>query len=290
MPGVTRRNSSISIGWRPGSSFRSASLRSGASTTASYAARSVCVDGLDSGLDLQAAAQASRSTTRFIEASLPERGAFLSRGETRSPAGRCSAFGPRNLPDSAPAPGAATLPGARLHPAAGAGTQVVDRARDLASDVPLERDAALLRASELHVALAFFVQDRQAAEQGRVTGQRRARGDLDVIDELLGAVLIRIAAACPAGLAIEAHADSFARAASTRRGICRTSAAGRPSTRRAKPAAHRRAAAPARKSACAETSGCPRSDHASGRNFRKTPPAAEPIPAASPPAAASAPT
>src|SRR2546427_820217 len=261
MPGVTRRNSSISSGWRP---------------------------GLGTGLASGCAGEQEHDA--FHRRVLPERGAWLSRGGTRSPAARRSAFGPRNLPDSAPAPGAATFPGARLHPAAGAGTQVVDRARDLASDVPLERDAALLRASKLHVALALFVQDRQAAEQGRVAGQRRAQGDLDVIDELLGAVLIRVAAACPAGLAVEAHADSFARAASTRWGICRTSAAGRPSTRRAKPAAPRRADAPARKSACAETSGCPRSDHASGRNFTKTPPAAEPIPAASPPAAASAPT
>src|SRR5581483_6352296 len=124
----------------------------------------------------------------------------------------------------------------------------------------------------------------------RVAGEGGARSHLHVVDVPFGAVLVGIAAARAAGLAVEDHAESFARTSSAGRGISTTSAGARDSTRRASPAAQKRAAAPTRKSACAATSGWPKSDHASGSSLTAAPPAAEPIPAARPPAAASVPT
>src|SRR4051812_4902699 len=69
MPGFTPRNSSISTGLRPGSSLRSVSVRSGASTSALNAlggGAAAGAAGAGAGPDLQAAQQASRSKKRFM--------------------------------------------------------------------------------------------------------------------------------------------------------------------------------------------------------------------------------
>src|SRR6185436_7316754 len=170
------------------------------------------------------------------------------------------------------------------------GPQRVDGASDAHAEPALQRDAALFAPSQAHVAFAGVVHHRQAPQQRGVAGQRGARADLDVVHVPFGAVLVDVAAAGAAGLAVEAHADSFARSCRSRRGISTTSASGRSSTRRASMAAQRRAPAPTRKSACAATSGRPNSDQASGKSFTIAPPAAEPNPAARPPTAATAPT
>src|SRR5262249_36857887 len=185
---------------------------------------------------------------------------------------------------------ATALARARLHPMAGRGPQRVDGARDVLAQASLERHAALVGAAQPHVPLSLAVQDGELAQERGMLAQGSARGDLDVVDVLLGAVLVAIAAASPASLAVEAHADSFARTGSARWGNRTTSATGRSFTRSARPAEQSRAAAPTRKRACAEVRGCPRSVQATGKHLTRPPPAAEPIPAARPPAAASAPT
>src|SRR5689334_10762697 len=75
MPGRTPRNSSISAGFRPGSSLRSAASRSDAATTAAAVARAsgaAAAVGAGAGADLHAAAQAKRRTMRFIGGSFRE--------------------------------------------------------------------------------------------------------------------------------------------------------------------------------------------------------------------------
>src|SRR5467141_869514 len=130
----------------------------------------------------------------------------------------------------------AALPGAGLYAPAAGGAQFVDRAGDFDSERPLERDAPLLPPPQLHVPLAVPVQHRQPAQQRRVPGQRGPRRDLDVVDVLLGPVLVDIAAAGAAGTAIERHADSFARPGWARRGMWTTSAGARSLTRIARAA------------------------------------------------------
>src|SRR5438105_12136911 len=77
MPGRTSRNSSISVGLRPGSRALSAALRSGAATTAFRAGRTfswgtAVAAGAGDGADLQAAAQTRSRAMRFMSTSLDE--------------------------------------------------------------------------------------------------------------------------------------------------------------------------------------------------------------------------
>src|SRR4051812_23502602 len=187
------------------------------------------------------------------------------------------------LLDSALPAIAAALPGARLHGPAGRRAQLVDAARDVVPELSFQGDAALLRAAQAHVPFALRVDHGELAQQARVLRQRSAPRDLHVVDVGFGAVLVGVAAAGAAGLAVEDHADSFARPGGARCGNSSTCAAGRSMMRKARKAAPNRAAAPSRKRACAATSGRPPIDHAPGRYFTVNPPAAEPKAAASPP-------
>src|SRR5438067_2173453 len=251
MPGRTSRKSSISAGLRPGSRSLSAALRSGADTTVFRAARPSSLGAAVAGAGGGAGDQGLLGRRRFRR--IGESGGGdqqrkeLAHGEPP--------LGARILLDPAFAAILAALPGPGQDLPAGRRTDLVDRAGDAAAELALESYAALIPPAELHVALAFAVEHGQPAEQARVARERRAGPDLDVVDIPLGAVLVGVAAAGATGLAVERHADSFARAGPARDGICSTSAGVRPSMRNARAAAQKRAPAPTRNSACEATSG-----------------------------------
>jgi hypothetical protein len=81
------------------------------------------------------------------------------------------------------------------------------RRRAFRHSLPVERDAALLLPYEPHVPLAVVVPDRELLQEvALLRVQAVLTRDLDVLLRLQRDVPDRVAAARPAGLAVEVHA------------------------------------------------------------------------------------